>query len=89
LAARYLDQADDLMLSRQVQIYERVWPFGRLVSLLSQSEERSASWAADVVRNLRACLQTYGWSPPAVRATLEDAEAWAEKLGTQVASDRQ
>jgi aminoglycoside phosphotransferase (APT) family kinase protein len=93
LVLHYLDRLGNLSLSRRLEVYRRVWPFSRLVSLLANSwnlargEGRAgtpattlAYWAPTLAYNLRACMRTYGWPGAVADRTAEEARRWVSGI---------
>lgn len=77
ISTTYLEKADDIMLARRVQIYQRLIPFSRVISLLSSAEVRSEAWSLDIMTNLRTCMETYRRLSPDMEAALNDTQAWS------------
>src|SRR5439155_6801778 len=80
IAASYLQRANDPMLNTRVQLYNRLWPFGRVITLLANIHSRSDKWAADFLQNLKACIDTYSRPQSAPQSTYNDAEEWVSSL---------
>lgn len=76
LTARYLAGVEDPAMGLRVEIYRRVLPFSSIVTTLSAAGKREGGWESSIVEDLHVCLETYGWSAPAISSTLRDMQEW-------------
>ncbi len=76
ILAHYVERANEPMLNTRIQLYCRLWPFGRVIALLAGINLRSESWGVDLLRNLKACIETYSRPKSDPMSIYGDAEGW-------------
>jgi hypothetical protein len=97
LVACYLERANNDNLRRRIEVYRRVWIFGRIVFLLSSAWNVSRGtglqgtpattllyWSTILAFRLRSALTTYGWTPEAAEKVATAGQAWLAGLPQMV-----
>lgn len=97
LVACYLEQSEDDGLRRRIEIFRRVWPYGRIVFLLSsawnvaQGTGRTGTpaatllyWATIVSYRTRTILPVYGWPQEGAEKVAAEAHAWFAGMARKV-----
>jgi aminoglycoside phosphotransferase (APT) family kinase protein len=93
LVARYLERASNDNLRKRVEVYRRVWTFGRIVFLLSSAWNVSRGtgrqgtpattllyWSTILAFRLRSALITYGWTPEDAEKVATAGQTWLAGL---------
>lgn len=80
ITANYLERANDPRLSVRIQLYNRLLPLSRALTLLASNSLRTESWGGDLLRNLKACIETYSRPDSTPMSIYNDAEEWVSSL---------